>query len=222
MFGNNERFYPDSLITKIPLITEKTISKIKWLSVSPTRTFCIVPLLLTLLTACNSNVIERSYEDYYQLAPENTFSPVESDPRLQGMINILSNFNPEVISTTLDDVYADPLYFHDTFHTFRSRENLKNYFLGLTENAQTTVEFLDAQSFGNDVYVRWSMTIRFSVWWKNIDVNSAGITHVRFNDDGKIVMHHDYWDGVEGFYAHLPILGSLLKSVRSGLGETGQ
>lgn len=222
MFGNNDNSYSIRLLTEISIIAEKTYGRIEKLSVTANPKLYMVPLVLTVLTACNNNVRERSYEDYYRLAPENTFSPVESEPRLQGMAKILSNFSPEVIRNTIDDVYADPLYFHDTFHTFRSRENLKNYFLGLTENAQTTVEFLDAQSFGNDVYVRWSMTIRFSVWWKDIDVNSAGISHVRFNNEGKIVMHHDYWDGVEGFYAHLPVLGSLLKSVRSSLGETGQ
>lgn len=188
---------------------------------SASKKICLVPLLFTVLSACTTSVKERSFEAYYALAPENTFNPVSSEPRLAGMVRILSDFDPDVINSTLDDVYADPLYFNDTFHTFRSRDALKSYFMGLADQADTQVKFLDVQSSGNDAYVRWSMTIRFSVWWKDIDINSAGVSHVRFDDEGKIVMHHDYWDGVEGFYAHLPVIGSLLKSVRSRLGGTG-
>jgi len=171
-----------------------------------------------LLTACTTTVQERAYDDYLEMAPANTFDPVTIDPRLKGMIAILSDFDENIIATTLDSVYADPLYFNDTFHTFRSRETLKQYFLKLSRQAETKVNFLDVSTFGNDAYVRWSMTIKFSVWWKDINVTSIGVTHVRFNDNDKIILHQDYWDGVEGFYAHLPMFGGVIKFIRSSLG----
>jgi hypothetical protein len=186
--------------------------------------FSLLPLVVStfLLSACTTSVRERSYDEYHALAPADTFAPLKKEPRLKGIARLLSEFDSEVISTTLDEVYANPLYFNDTFHTFHSRDALKSYFLSLSAQSDTQVTFLDVQTVGNDALIRWSMTIRFSVWWKDIDVNSIGITHVRFNELGKITMHQDYWDGVEGFYAHLPIFGSLMKSIRSAPGEPGK
>jgi len=190
-----------------------------WHHFTGKRKLFVFLLSFNLLSGCTTSVKERSFAEYLSISGPDSFDAVDSDPRLQGMVNILSNFDTEVIRNTLDDVYGEPLYFNDTFHTFRSREALKNYFLRLSETAKTNVTFLDVQSAGDDVLVRWSMTIRFSVWWKDIDVNSIGISHVRFDENDKIIMHQDYWDGVEGFYAHLPLVGSLLKSIRARLGE---
>ncbi len=178
-------------------------------------------LLLTMTTGCATSVAKSPSLEYLSLAPTGTFNPADKDPRLKGFTRLLGNFDATTMDNEFEQVYAEDIYFNDTFHTFRSGQRVKRYFLSLTENAQTNVEFLDAASMGDDALVRWKMRMQFAVWGKEIDSTSIGITHLRFNDEGKIIMHQDYWDGVDGFYSHLPILGSVIRYVRGRLGDIG-
>jgi hypothetical protein len=44
-----------------------------------------------------------------------------------------------------------------------------------------------------------------------------GATHLRFNDEGKVTWHRDYWDAAEELYAKLPLIGWLMRSLQNGL-----
>ena len=52
---------------------------------------------------------------------------------------------------------------------------------------------------------------------QDIDIQSIGISHLRFNADNKIIVHQDYWDSMQGFYQHLPIIGGVLRWIKNGL-----
>ena len=41
-----------------------------------------------------------------------------------------------------------------------------------------------------------------------------GSTHLRFDDDGKVILHRDYWDAAEELYAKLPVLGWLMRRLQ--------
>jgi hypothetical protein len=45
------------------------------------------------------------------------------------------------------------------------------------------------------------------------------MSHLRFNNEGKIILHQDYWDSMQGFYQHIPIIGGVLQWIKSGLEE---
>ncbi len=171
------------------------------------------------LAACSQQVQVRPYETYQNLAPAGTMLPVAESPRLQPFVRMFSDLSAASVNAHIAEVYAENLYFHDTFHTFHSREEIRRYFVNMSEKATTRVTPLDFLEHGPDVWLRWQMTTRFEVLWKSLDITTVGLTHLRFDASDHIVMHHDYWDGVEGFYAHLPLLGGLVTYVRSGLGE---
>ena len=175
-------------------------------------------MLATLLSACTTAVTEPPYERYLALAPANTLNAVNTEPRLAPFVTLFSHLSLEGVESNLAQVYAPELYFNDTFHTFTDRPALQRYFLNLVANADTRVTFLDLSKHQNDVWLRWHMNTRFKVWWRALDINSIGMTHLRFNDEGLIILHQDYWDSVEGFYAHLPMIGSPLRLIRSQLG----
>ena len=50
---------------------------------------------------------------------------------------------------------------------------------------------------------------------KDIEATSIGISQLRFNADGKVVMHQDFWDSTEGLFSHLPGIGGAVRWVRS-------
>jgi hypothetical protein len=80
-------------------------------------------------------------------------------------------------------------------------------------------EALDVVENGKDSYVRWLMQTRFKIMGQSLDIESMGMSHLRFNEDDKIILHQDYWDSMQGFYQHIPILGGLLRWIKNDLGN---
>jgi len=44
-----------------------------------------------------------------------------------------------------------------------------------------------------------------------------GATHLRFANDGKVLIHRDYWDAAEELYMTLPGIGWLMRRLRAAL-----
>ena len=60
-------------------------------------------------------------------------------------------------------------------------------------------------------------TIRFKRLAGGEDTRSVGMTHVRFDSAGKVVLHQDFWDSTGGFFEHVPVLGWMLRRVKNRL-----
>lgn len=73
-------------------------------------------------------------------------------------------------------------------------------------------EVLDKMSSGPRVYLKWTMTgrLRLLGLWQ-----VQGMSELMFDAQGRLSIHRDYWDASEYFYARLPIIGSLLRWIRS-------
>lgn len=113
-------------------------------------------------------------------------------------------------------LYATDVYFNDTLKTLRGRDEVTAYFLKTAEatgHVRATVE--DVAWSGSDCYVRWIMDVGFKD--DGAPVRTPGMTQLRFNGDGLVVLHQDYWDSAGGFYDHLPVVGGLLAWIRSML-----
>ena len=168
---------------------------------------------------CSSTVTERNYQLYLEQAPAGTFQTATTEPRLNNFIAMFTELDKDSIEQYIDQTYSATFYFNDTFHSFSRREDLKQYLLNLSEVAETRVWVLDVMVADNDLILRWKMNTKGTVMWRTMDIESVGLTHLRFDDAGKITLQQDYWDGVEGFYAHLPFVGSPIRAIRARVGK---
>jgi len=129
-----------------------------------------------------------------------------------------ARLNADGLAEAIDRTYAEDVYFNDTLKTQRSREALKPY---LAESAhavdQCTVEVLDVVRYGEDFYFRWRMAIKFKKFKRGMLTQSVGISHIRFNQDGLIVLHQDFWDSTSGLFEHVPIVGWLISKIKARL-----
>ena len=46
-------------------------------------------------------------------------------------------------------------------------------------------------------------------------VITEGLSQLRFDDQGRIVLHQDFWNPSAGIYQHLPLLGPAIRFVNS-------
>lgn len=115
-------------------------------------------------------------------------------------------------------VYAENAYLNDTLKQVRGAVAIEEYFVeSLAATDSMWVEITDvAQSQGN-YYFRWIMYIRFKNIKAGESTSSIGMSHIRFDRQGKVVLHQDYWDSATGFYQHLPVIGRLINWVKSRL-----
>ena len=126
-----------------------------------------------------------------------------------------SNMTPDRVRNQVDSVYDKDAYLYDTLALHHGIDAIRPYFIRTAERADgVTVEILDTIRKGNDFYVKWSMDITWSAFKKGKTTRSFGISHIRFGETGKVVLHYDFWDSTNGFFEHLPIIGGLIRWVK--------
>jgi len=174
-----------------------------------------------MLFGCASKQVKSYYVDDYLQALQDHRGSDDGEIIARGVERFaatLGDFTVTDLRQQVESLYADELYFNDTFKTLRSIDELAPY---LQETGETvtssTVEVLSHSQDGEDVYVRWVMDFAFRAAGKNIESRSLGISHLRFNESGEIILHQDFWDSNDGFYSNLPFVGGLLHRVRNKL-----
>ena len=111
-------------------------------------------------------------------------------------------------------VYADELYFSDTLAQLTTVDALIDHLAGVQSNAETLeVTVHDVVSSERGTYLRWQMVSTFRVLGRPVESRTIGVSMLRFDDDGRINFQQDFWDSAEGFYQHVPILGSVIRGI---------
>jgi hypothetical protein len=102
----------------------------------------------------------------------------------------------------------------DPFHTFDGDfAAMRRYFERILTALACSRFLVDDIATGSDgSYVRWRWE------WKrkpNDAVRAVpGVPHLRFDDAGKIVWHHDLFDAAEGVFEAIPLVGSVLRTIK--------
>lgn len=173
-------------------------------------------LATTLITGCSAGD-ERRYVAAYQQALVDHRGVTEIDPgAIDSFLAVFTDLTAENLPALIATAYAENLYFSDTLHVLHSRDELTTYLKKTGDKVDAvTVDVLSVNQDGEDVYVRWHMQTAFSVMGRDIDAASVGISHLRFNDQGQVILHQDFWDSTEGLFSHLPFVGGVVRWARS-------
>lgn len=130
-----------------------------------------------------------------------------------------ADFSPAKIDALLDETYAESLYFHDTLKHIGSRHALREYLRESAAAVDSCVVRIDEVT-GNgrgDYYVRWAMRIRFRRFARGRDTDSIGISHLRFDADGRVIFHQDFWNAADGLFQYVPVLGWMIRKIKQRL-----
>lgn len=127
-------------------------------------------------------------------------------------------FTQENVLAKVRNVYAENAYLNDTLKEVNGIDAIEAYFLRSAKALEYwAVECPDVAVSGSNYYFRWVMDIKFKTLKKGRICRSYGISHIRFDETGKVVLHQDYWDSANGFFEHIPILGGLIKLIKGRL-----
>ncbi len=134
---------------------------------------------------------------------------------IENFKQFFSSFAADRIDKLLTSTYASDIYFNDTLKAIRGIKDLAHYLKDSADAVQDCrVEVIEVtRTANNEHYFRWKMMIRFKRFKKGQDTWTVGMSHLRFNADGLVVYHQDYWNATDGIFRHIPLLGTMINAV---------
>lgn len=122
------------------------------------------------------------------------------------------------IKANIRAVYAPRVRFNDTLKSIPDVGTLEEYLIDTARSVESCAVTVDEViSTPAGVYVRWRMGIRFKKFHKGETQESIGMTHLRFDRDGRVAYHQDYWDSGANLFEKVPVLGAGIRAVKRRL-----
>jgi hypothetical protein len=113
-------------------------------------------------------------------------------------------------------VYAPQAYLNDTLVGLDGAARIQAYFSHTMQATRVlNVRFLDRAPSGIDCFVRWEMTVEHDALAGGERVLSYGVTQFRFDQEGRVLLHKDFWDSGTGLFEQMPLLGGIIARVRA-------
>lgn len=178
---------------------------------------CLLMLAVPMFTGCAGG--PRDFAAGYQAALAER-PGVKMESWLEGrratsrFESLYGNLTPENVAANVRDVYAPDAWFNDTIATETGIDAIEKYLLKTAEGTESVqAKVNDVAVSGADCYVRWTMVVRAKGLAGGQPVTTEGVSHLRFDEQGRIVLHQDFWNPAAGIYQHLPLLGPAIRYV---------
>jgi len=141
-------------------------------------------------------------------------NPTELSSRVDALALFFEQLKPTDVSR-LGEFYAADAWFKDPFNEVTGLPEIERIFrhmFAALHEPHFVVTGRMAQ--GSECFLVWEFRFRFRRFdvkrWQTV----RGASHLRWNDQGRVVWHRDYWDAAEELYEKLPGLGVLMRWLR--------
>jgi ketosteroid isomerase-like protein len=116
---------------------------------------------------------------------------------------------------TVSLIYTDDVWFKDPFNEVQGLEQVSHIFTHMFEQVDAP-RFVVTHSVLQDdqAFLTWDFLFRMRRF-SDEEQCIRGATHVRFASDGRVAYHRDYWDAAEELYEKLPVVGSLMRWLKT-------
>ena len=117
------------------------------------------------------------------------------------------------------EFYSANAYFKDPFNEVRGLQSIERIFTHMFRQvSEPRFVVLERVVDGQGALLVWDFHYRLRLpWGPDRRELIRGSSHLRFDPEGKVVWHRDYWDAAEELYAKLPGLGWLMRVLRRKL-----
>lgn len=120
----------------------------------------------------------------------------------------------------LDQYFAANARFKDPFNDVRGLDDIRHVFTRMFDTC-LAVDFTVKDRFMADDVGCLVWHFRFTpdiAGFRDKTWTIDGASRIRFDTDGKILEHIDFWDSGEYFYSRLPLIGSLIRFIKRRVG----
>lgn len=114
----------------------------------------------------------------------------------------------------IGEIYAPAAQFKDPFNEVCGVDAIAHVFQHMFATVNDP-RFRVERSFGDgdEAMLVWVFSFGAAARRRSV----RGVSHLRFDDRGRVVAHRDYWDPAEELYTGVPLLGGLMRWLRRRL-----
>jgi len=135
---------------------------------------------------------------------------------IERMKKFFSAMTEESVREQTRQVYAPEAYLNDTLKSLSGAAAIEDYFIATVRNAESvTARFEDVAESGGNYYFRWVMDTRLKKLRPGQTIRTIGVTLVRFDAQGRILLHQDFWDSTAGVFEHVPGVGTAIRGIKA-------
>lgn len=142
--------------------------------------------------------------------------------QLDPLIHFYQELSLDAIAR-LPALYAPDAWFKDPFNEVRGTEAIQRIFTHMFAQVASP-RFIVTETVRDPAgaMLVWEFHFRTSRSWSGSQAQVIrGVSHLKFNADGLVTYHRDYWDAAEELYAKLPLLGIVMRRLRKALSASG-
>jgi steroid Delta-isomerase len=133
-----------------------------------------------------------------------------ADARVARVVAMFESITPADVSR-MAEFYAPDARFKDPFNEVQGVPAIERVFAHM-------FVALDAPRFvvrdivvdGDQCFLTWDFLFRFRRFSRDEQVVRGG-SHLRFDAQGRVALHRDYWDAAEELYEKLPLVGAVMR-----------
>ncbi|MBT5934038.1 nuclear transport factor 2 family protein [Sulfurimonas sp.] len=112
------------------------------------------------------------------------------------------------------EFFDENSYFEDPFQKVTGVVKIYNIFEDMyIKLFNPRFEIYEVVSNENISYIKWKFL--YQVNEKSSVDSFIGISRIELSDDGKVMEHVDYWDAGSNIYEKIPLLGSIIRYIKS-------
>ncbi len=182
----------------------------------------------SLLAACGSPPafspagLNEAYENALRATSERAVAFKSGTDAELATLTRLEDFFAQMTAESVREktasVYASDGWLYDNLTVVEGAGQIESYFVKAAGEVDALqVQFLQVTNDGPDYFVRWQMRILSDQLNGGAPMISYGITQFRFNQQGQVILHRDFWDAGTGLYEYLPALGGIIQRARAAL-----
>ena len=136
---------------------------------------------------------------------------------LDALIAFYQNLSPDSIAH-FADYYAEDAFFKDPFNEVRGLAAIQRIFKHMFQQVSAPRFTIGERVVDeNGALLVWEFSFHLRLWGRDKAQLIRGVSHLRFNAEGKVVWHRDYWDAAEELYAKLPGIGWLMRRLKKAM-----
>jgi ketosteroid isomerase-like protein len=115
----------------------------------------------------------------------------------------------------MGDYYAGDAVFKDPFNEVRGLAAIQRVFAHMFTQVGAPRFIVTARlaGAGGEAMLVWEFHFRARLGLREQAHRIRGASHLRFDADGRVTCHRDYWDAAEELYGKLPLLGGLTRAL---------
>ena len=137
-----------------------------------------------------------------------------NEPDVQRIVAFFEQLTPQDLPR-LAEIYSADARFKDPFNEVQGVAAIQRIFKHMFAS-------LDAPRFvirdtivdGDQCFLSWDFSFRMKRFNRDAQL-ICGASHLKLGADGRILLHRDYWDAAEELYEKLPLLGALMRWLKS-------